>query len=200
MKKELSNYEKDQIIHGQSFEEENINWNSGQKKSIDEFLIPLINLNSLVLDAACGDGSGIEHLINKGYKNIFGVDINDNKLERAIKKVGKERLFNNHISELQFKNDYFDFIWSSHTLEHSDNPIKSLNEFIRVLKPGGNILLILPYPTNQHSIHCGVSELLLDINDNANSCINNLKSRGFSVEEYKIMNIREPELFIKIKK
>jgi SAM-dependent methyltransferase len=38
----------------------------------------------------------------------------------------------------------YDFILSSHSLEHIANPIKALKEWLRVLKKGGTILAILP--------------------------------------------------------
>lgn len=200
MNKNLTDYEKAQIIDGQSYEDEHPHWNLGQKKSIDKFLIPLIKHDSIILDAACGDGSGMAHLVENGYKNVIGVDINDSKLERAAKKVGKEKVINSHISTLPFEDNYFDVVWSSHTLEHSDDPMKTMTEFKRVVKPGGHILIIVPYPDHTHAIHCGVSALYLDIHDDANTCIDNFNSSGFKVEHYEIMNIREPELYIQIKK
>jgi len=42
------------------------------------------------------------------------------------------------------KDGTYDFILSSHSLEHIANPIKALKEWLRVLKKGGGILLILP--------------------------------------------------------
>lgn len=41
---------------------------------------------------------------------------------------------------------FYDFILSSHNLEHFANPVKALNEWKRVLRPGGAIILVLPYP------------------------------------------------------
>jgi SAM-dependent methyltransferase len=38
----------------------------------------------------------------------------------------------------------YDFVLSSHSLEHSANPLKCIAEWLRVLKPGGALLLILP--------------------------------------------------------
>lgn len=37
-----------------------------------------------------------------------------------------------------------DFILSSHSLEHIANPLKALKEWLRILKKGGGMLLILP--------------------------------------------------------
>jgi SAM-dependent methyltransferase len=39
----------------------------------------------------------------------------------------------------------YDFVLSSHMLEHSANPVRALREWLRVLKPGGTLLLILPH-------------------------------------------------------
>lgn len=38
----------------------------------------------------------------------------------------------------------YDFVISSNCLEHVANPLKALNEWLRILKPGGKILLVLP--------------------------------------------------------
>jgi len=42
------------------------------------------------------------------------------------------------------KDDTYDFILSSHSLEHMANPLKAMKEWLRVLKKGGVILAILP--------------------------------------------------------
>lgn len=41
----------------------------------------------------------------------------------------------------------YDFVLSSHCLEHVANPLKALNEWLRVIKNGGVILIVLP---NKH--------------------------------------------------
>jgi len=38
----------------------------------------------------------------------------------------------------------YDFILSSHNLEHVSNPVKALKEWTRVVKPGGAIIVLLP--------------------------------------------------------
>ena len=39
----------------------------------------------------------------------------------------------------------YGFVASSHTLEHIANPLHALSEWIRVLSPGGTVILILPH-------------------------------------------------------
>jgi SAM-dependent methyltransferase len=39
----------------------------------------------------------------------------------------------------------YDFVISNHSLEHSANPLRALTEWVRVLKPGGAAILILPH-------------------------------------------------------
>lgn len=40
--------------------------------------------------------------------------------------------------------DTYDFVLSSHSLEHTANPLKALKEWHRVIKPGGKLVLLLP--------------------------------------------------------
>lgn len=40
--------------------------------------------------------------------------------------------------------DSYDFVLSSHCLEHVANPLRALGEWIRVLKPGGLMVMVLP--------------------------------------------------------
>lgn len=40
----------------------------------------------------------------------------------------------------------YDYVLSAHQLEHCANPLKALAEFMRVMKPGGDLVLVLPNP------------------------------------------------------
>ncbi len=48
-------------------------------------------------------------------------------------------------SAIPFADGTFDFILSEHTLEHIGNVLRTLKEWIRVLKPGGHLILFLPH-------------------------------------------------------
>lgn len=43
------------------------------------------------------------------------------------------------------KNDEYDFVYSSHTLEHMQNPAVAIKNWFRVVKPGGFLILYIPH-------------------------------------------------------
>jgi len=45
------------------------------------------------------------------------------------------------ITNINFENDYFDFIICNHVLEHVQDDQKAMSELFRVLKPGGEAIL-----------------------------------------------------------
>lgn len=191
-------YKKTQI-DAVSFEEEFEKYSKGQIMCLDIFLRPLLNKNSTILDAGCGDGVGLKFLKDNGHDNIYGIDLNEDKMGRARNKVPSDRVIYSDITKTPFDDDTFDFVWCSHTLEHAWKPFESMTEFKRICKNGGYILIIIPYPTPYLDVHCGVTDLKLNIDDNAESTIQEFINQGYLVEQYYRMNIREPELFLKIK-
>jgi SAM-dependent methyltransferase len=42
-------------------------------------------------------------------------------------------------------NEQFDFVYSSHTLEHLQNPAEAIKNWFRVVKPGGFLILYIPH-------------------------------------------------------
>jgi SAM-dependent methyltransferase len=42
------------------------------------------------------------------------------------------------------QNECYDFIFSSHSLEHIANPLKAINEWLRIIKNGGYVIIIVP--------------------------------------------------------
>ena len=90
------------------------------------------------------------------YKYIQGLDgcnFSSSTIWEGKIKSGNTYQFENRIGHQYImdgtdlstiKDNQYDFLLSSHNLEHIANPIKALLEWKRVIKPNGYLLLILP--------------------------------------------------------
>lgn len=47
--------------------------------------------------------------------------------------------------DLPFKDNFWDFVISSHVIEHFYDPVKTVQEWLRVIKPGGYVYIIAPH-------------------------------------------------------
>ncbi|HDT15038.1 MAG TPA: class I SAM-dependent methyltransferase [Firmicutes bacterium] len=95
-----------------------------------------------VLDAGCGGGILINQLRAAYGIKGYGVDISSLAIKRAKDSGYKDIKYHNAgIETLPFKAGTFDAIVSFDVLEHIENKEKALKELLRVLKPGGRMLL-----------------------------------------------------------
>lgn len=99
--------------------------------------------NLTILDAGCGTGAAMHYLSSFGQ--VTGFDVAALALHFCQQR-NLTRLNRASVSYLPFKNEYFDLVTSFDVLCHGavENYRQALNEFNRVLKPGGRILLRLP--------------------------------------------------------
>jgi SAM-dependent methyltransferase len=65
---------------------------------------------------------------------------------RPHKNLGKT-IFSEGSDLWMIADNSYDFILSSHNLEHFANPLKALKEWERVVRPGGALVLVLPHYT-----------------------------------------------------
>ncbi len=83
------------------------------------------------------------------YDNNIELDntiINENiKIEKyTMKNFYKNIYINDNTNLHSIKNEKYDFIFSSNCLEHIANPLKAINESLRVLKNKGFLIIIVP--------------------------------------------------------
>lgn len=101
------------------------------------------------LDFGCGVGRLTAALIAH-FAEVTGVDISPAMLERAARFNGADgrcRYLHNDTADLRaFGDGSFDLVYSSLVLQHIPPPLARayLAEFVRVLRPGGAIMLLVP--------------------------------------------------------
>jgi SAM-dependent methyltransferase len=88
----------------------------------------------LMLDYGCGTGQ-----VSMAFPNTHYYD--PAEFSRELIKKRDRTVYENIAAIPPGK---FDFVLSSHALEHSPRPFEDLQSFVRFVKPNGHLLLILP--------------------------------------------------------
>lgn len=98
-----------------------------------------------VLDLATGTGDVIVDLLRIAKpRRIVGIDPAEGMLEVARKKIKGDisELQAGDAQDLNLENDSFDFATIAFGIRNIPDPQKALNEMFRVLKPGGEALVL----------------------------------------------------------
>lgn len=103
---------------------------------------------SRVLDAGCGVGHVALYMARAGDFNVECIDVVEQlvaKAKRNIRSAGMQESISAQVGDYHhlepFENASFDGIYTMETLSHATDPLKVLKEFLRLLKPGGRIVL-----------------------------------------------------------
>jgi len=103
----------------------------------------------IVLDAATGRGEFIttlkQHL--KSYIQIVGIDASERVVDYTQKLFPENdvEIYRMNLEHIQFTDAYFDLVCMSNSMHHLEHGDKVLNELMRVLKPGGMLLITEMY-------------------------------------------------------
>lgn len=93
-----------------------------------------------ILDLGCAQGVYVKE-IEKHTNEVIGID-ND---VYAIEKAGKENIKQGDATNLDFKDNSFDKIYSLNVIEHIPDLKKFFSEIERVLRPEGIVVLAYPW-------------------------------------------------------
>ena len=110
-------------------------------------------IRGCVLEDGCGVGEYLVHLKECSAQAV-GLEFEFDRLLVAQKKAAE--LTCGAAEHLPFPDQSFDMVLSHEVLEHVQDDRKSVREIIRVLKPGGRLLLFVPnrgYPFETHGIY-----------------------------------------------
>jgi len=104
-----------------------------------------ISPGSKVLDIACGSGFGSLFLAEKGF-TVIGGDISSETVELCNKAFSHPHLKFEVIdgTAINYGDQYFDAVVSFETIEHTTGYMKVLQEFRRITKRNGIIIVSTP--------------------------------------------------------
>lgn len=112
-------------------------------------LLKSLDSTRTALEIGFGDGRWIEFLKTRGV-TAYGIDI----LENAAFHVKNE--FSPVVADarfIPFKENIFDLTYSFGVVEHFEDTEKAIKEHIRVTKPGGKIIITVPYLISPHTVY-----------------------------------------------
>lgn len=95
-----------------------------------------------LLDVGCGGGRFLNRMKKRGWR-VEGIDFDAQAIEKATARYGIKA----HIGDLTqcaLPSDSFDAITMSQTIEHLYDPYATLTESLRILKPGGLLVMTTP--------------------------------------------------------
>jgi len=96
-----------------------------------------------VLEIGCGSGNDAVRFVESGA-NYTGIDLTLRAVASTIKKIHNKGLVRQMNAEfIDFPDKHFDMVYSFGVIHHTVNPDRVMGEIYRVLKPGGQILIML---------------------------------------------------------
>ena len=143
--------------------------------SLGYIKVQAISPSSRILDIGTRHGSLVHALIDSGYPEVYGTDIDSQAIEKGIaaRPYLRERIRVCEDSRIPFTDGYFDAITIFDVLEHIPDIRGYLQEVLRILKPGGififqtpNRYINIPWEiiqyrslTNWRQYHCSLQSL-----------------------------------------
>ncbi|GAX75873.1 hypothetical protein CEUSTIGMA_g3316.t1 [Chlamydomonas eustigma] len=100
-----------------------------------------------ILDVGCGFGGTSRHLANMFPKaSVRGITLSPKQVQRGT-ELAKERGLNNvefkvmDALKMEYEDNSFDLVWACESGEHMPDKKKYVDEMVRVLKPGGVLVI-----------------------------------------------------------
>lgn len=115
-------------------------WDDGFYAKYVDFLQPATS-GTRILDIGCGVGQVVAQLERRGYE-AYGVDVSEPNIKRAKEVCPRCQIYDGRT--LPFPDQHFASAGAFNVLEHVEEPEAFIAELVRVVAPGGRVLLSSP--------------------------------------------------------
>jgi SAM-dependent methyltransferase len=104
-------------------------------------ILPWVGAGRL-LDVGCGPGGNLAVFQEQGW-DVYGIEFSDAAVAQARARVG-DRIHAGTLDTAPYREESFDVIVLSHSLEHFFSPSATLKRLGRLLAPQGRIVIAVP--------------------------------------------------------
>lgn len=120
-------------------------WYKTRQKIVFDWLSKLIDDydDPTILDVGCGTGLNIEKIRRQGYEDAVGVDLSFDALDYCRVR-NLHNLVCGDATHLPLKGESFDIILALDIIEHLDDDTQAIDEFNRLLKSRGVLIIFTP--------------------------------------------------------
>lgn len=129
-------------------------WRAGQKRRLEMIRSAAGGrLAGVVLDNGCGIGLYVVRMEAAGG-TVVGLEYDHEQAVEA--RARSARILRGAGEQLPFPDDAFDMVLSHEVIEHVRDDREAIREAVRVLRPGGRLILFCPnrgYPVETHGIY-----------------------------------------------
>ncbi len=108
---------------------------------VTELLSKYMDKNKPFIEIGSCEGYLFDHLKDAGFKDIYGIDISPDAIDKLKGRGYKGDVMDIHNSEME---DMFGSMVSSHSLEHCHDPKLAVENMRKALKVGGRLLVLVP--------------------------------------------------------
>jgi SAM-dependent methyltransferase len=129
-------------------------WREGQQRRFQMILDASSELiKGHVLENGCGVGMYVERMLPHAGL-VVGLEYDLERAEQARSRA--PHILGAASENLPFRNGSFDVILSHEVLEHVNDDRRAIVEMVRVVRPGGRIIIFVPnrgYPFETHGVY-----------------------------------------------
>ena len=131
-----------------------IQWPIGlaQARRRMEYLYLDDKFSGRLLDIGCGDGAYLRFMAARGWK-AEGIDLDEQALKRA-RDLYRLNVSQGTLEEKDYTDSSFDAVTLRHVIEHLPDPLGTLRHCLRILRPGGTLVVVTP---NSESLGHGIT-------------------------------------------
>ena len=119
-------------------------WYEGRRRLLAQLLAGRLRPDAVALDVGCGTSESLDVLEAGGARVAVGTDLSAHALAHAIRRSPRPRVMRALAEHLPFPDATVGALVSMDVIEHVDDDVVALEEYVRVCQPGAPVVLTVP--------------------------------------------------------